>query len=85
MNPSNSQKEREINAVLGASYLSIEDRRWANQRAIGEGADMSELPYDIEPEDYYTNYGTQSAEYYWVEDSNNNDYPPYDSEDPDTF
>lgn len=54
MNSFNSQRKRELNAVLGGNYLSIEGRRWVNQRAIDEGADISELPYDIEPEDYYT-------------------------------
>ncbi|MCT7953609.1 hypothetical protein NG798_27820 [Ancylothrix sp. C2] len=83
MNPSDSQRERELNAVLGGDYLSIQESRWANQRAIDEGADMSELPYDIEPDDYYTNYGTRSSGY--EEESGDNDYPPYDPDAPDDF
>ena len=83
MNPSDSQRQRELNAVLGGDYLSIQERRWANQRAIDEGADMSELPYDIDPDDYYTNYGTRSSGY--EEEDDDNDYPPYDPDIPDDF
>ena len=85
MNPSKVQRERELNAVLGGNYLSIPDRRWANQRAIDEGADISELPYDIDPEDYYTNYGTRSTGYDLEDEDGDNDYPPYDPNAPDNF
>lgn len=84
MNPSDLQQERELNAVLGGTYLSIPDRRWANQIAIDECADMSELPYDIEPDDYYTNYGTRSF-CYEKDEGGDNDYPPYDANAPDNF
>ena len=84
MKPSDSQRKRELNAVLGGDYLSIQDRRWANQRAIDEGADISELPYDIEPDDYYTNYGTRSSGYE-EDESGDNDYPLYDPDAPDDF
>ncbi len=84
MNPSESQRERELNAVLGGDYLSKANRRWANQRAIDEGADMSELPYDIDPDDYYTNYGTWSSGYE-EEEGSDSDYPAYNPDAPDAF
>lgn len=37
----------------GQEQLTLQEQSGRQQTALQEGAELSELPYDIEPEDYY--------------------------------